>query len=131
MGRNLRFVCERPAKSSIVYTLQKTKTQWKSTRLLDFPWWNIFEMQGERKRSIFDLSWPDLSILEDESKKFVFLENKNIFAEKKNTVFLVLLGSTCVQNLRQFEFLTLAIKISFLFDFCTDVLLRGCPRKNV
>ena len=29
-----------------------------------------------------------------------------------------------MQNLRQFEFLTLAIKISFLFDFCTDVLLK-------
>ena len=74
-------------------------------------------MQGERKRSIFDLSWPDLSILEGESKKFVFLENKNIFEEKKYTVFLVflvLLGSTCVQNLRQFKFLTLAIKISYL-----------------
>ena len=92
-------------------------------------------MRGERKRSIFDLSWPGPSILEGESKKFVFLENKNIFEEKKKytafLVFLFLLGSTCVQNLRQFEFLTLAIKISFLFDFCTDVLLRGCPRKNV
>ena len=43
--------------------------------------------------------------------------------KKKYTAFLVLLGSTCVQKLRQFEFLTLAIKISFLFDFCTDVLL--------
>ena len=28
-----------------------------------------------------------------------------------------------MQKLRQFEFLTLAIKISFLFNFCTDVLL--------
>ena len=28
-----------------------------------------------------------------------------------------------MQKLRQFQFLTLAIKISFLFDFCTDVLL--------
>ena len=28
-----------------------------------------------------------------------------------------------MQKLRQFEFLTLAIKISFLYDFCTDVLL--------
>ena len=82
-------------------------------------------MRGERKRSIFDLSWPDPSILEGESKKFVFLKNKNIFEEKKYTVFLVLLGSTCVQNLRQFEFLTLAIKISFLFDFCTDVRLSA------
>ena len=74
-------------------------------------------MRGERKRSIFDLSWPGPSILEGESKKFVFLQNKNIFEEKKYTVFLVflvLLGSTCVQNLRQFEFLTLAIKISYL-----------------
>ena len=63
-------------------------------------------------------------ILEGEGEKFVFLKNKNIFEEKKYAAFLVLLGSTCVQKLRQFEFLTLAIKISFLFDFCTDVLLR-------
>ena len=28
-----------------------------------------------------------------------------------------------MKKLRQFEFLTLAIKISFLFDFCVDVLL--------
>ena len=80
-------------------------------------------MQSERKCSIFDLLWPDPSILEGESEKFVFLENKNIFEEKKYTAFLVTIGSTCVQKLRQFEFLTLAIKISFLFDFCTDVLL--------
>ena len=80
-------------------------------------------MRSERKCSIFDLLWPDPSILEGESEKFVFLENKNIFEEKKYTAFLVLLGSTYVQKLRQFEFLTLAIKISFLFDFCTDVLL--------
>ena len=46
-----------------------------------------------------------------------------IHLRKKITAFLVLLGSTCAQNFRQFEFLTLAIKISFLFDFCTDVLL--------
>ena len=66
----------------------------------------------------------DPSIL-GESEKFVFPENKNIFEEKqKYTVFLVLPGFTCVQNLRQFEFLTLAIKISFLFDYCTDVLLK-------
>ena len=32
-----------------------------------------------------------------------------------------------MQNLRQFEFLTLEIKIPFLFDFCTDVLLT-CPK---
>ena len=81
-------------------------------------------MRSERKCSIFDLLWPDPSILEGESEKFVFLENKNIFDEKKYTAFLVLLGSTCVQKLRQFEFLTLAKKISFLFDFCTDVLLN-------
>ena len=80
-------------------------------------------MRSERKCSIFDLLWPDPSILEGESEKFVFLENKNIFEEKKYTAFLVLLRSTCVQKLRQFEFLTLAIKISLLFDFRTDVLL--------
>ena len=71
-------------------------------------------MRGERKRSIFDLSLPDPSILEGESKKFVFLENKKHIWGKKYTVFLVLLGSTCVQNLRQFKFLTFAIKISYL-----------------
>ena len=69
-------------------------------------------MRSERKCSILDLLWPDPSILEGESEKFVFLENKNVFDEKKKyTAFLVLLGSTCVQKLRQFEFLTLAIKI--------------------
>ena len=40
-------------------------------------------MQSERKCSIFDLSWPDPSILEVENEKFVSLENKNIFEEKK------------------------------------------------
>ena len=67
-------------------------------------------MRSERKCSIFNLLWPDPSIPEGESEKFVFLEKKNIFEEKKYTVILVLLGSTCVQNLRQFEFLILAIK---------------------
>ena len=57
------------------------------------------------------------------AKSSFFLENNNIFEGKKYTVFLVLLRSTCVQKLRQFDFLTLAIKISFLFDFCTNVLL--------
>ena len=80
-------------------------------------------MRSKRKCSIFDLLWPDPSILEGESEKFVFLENKNIWG-KKYTAFLVLIGATCVQKLRQFEFLTPAIKISFLFDFCTDVLLK-------
>ena len=80
-------------------------------------------MRSERKCLIFDLLLPDPSIPMGESEKFVFLENKNIFEGKKYTAFLVLLGSTCVQNLRQFEFLTLAIKISLLFDFCTDILL--------
>ena len=54
-------------------------------------------MRSERKCSIFDLLWPDSSIPEGESEKFVFLENKNIFEEKKYTAFLVLLGSTYVQ----------------------------------
>ena len=31
-----------------------------------------------------------------------------------------------MEKLRQFEFLTLAIKIPFLLDFCTDVLLKFC-----
>ena len=80
-------------------------------------------MRSERKCSIFDLLWPDPSIPEGESEKFVFLENNNIFEGKKYTVFFILLGSTCVQKLRQFEFLILAIKISFLFDFCKHALL--------
>ena len=45
-------------------------------------------MQSERKCSIFDMLWPDQSILEDESEKFVFLENKNIFEEKNTQSFL-------------------------------------------
>ena len=110
--------------SYTTYFLQMTKSLGKSKRWIDFPWCNIFEMRSERKCSVFDLLWPDPSILEGESEKFVFLENKNIFEEKKYTAFLVLIGSTCVQKLRQFEFLTLAIKISFLFDFCTDVFLN-------
>ena len=38
-----------------------------------------------------------------------------------------------MQKLRQFESLTLAIKISFLFDFCTDVLLsiEMCVSLNI
>ena len=104
------------------------KSLWKSLLWLDFPWCNIFEKQSERKCSIFDPLWPDSSIQEGESEKFVFLENKSVFEEKKYTAFLFLLGSTYVQKLRQFEFLTPAIKIKFhfCFIFCTDVLLRGC-----
>ena len=41
-------------------------------------------MRSERKCLVFDLLWPDSSILEDESEKFVFVENKNMFEEKKN-----------------------------------------------
>ena len=93
------------------------KSLLKSTRWLDFPWCNIFEMQSERKCSISNLIWPDPSILEGESEKFVFLEKKNIFEEKKYTAFLVLQGSTCVQKLRQFEFLTLTIKFRFCLIF--------------
>ena len=58
-------------------------------------------MRSERKCSIFDLLWPDWSILDGESEKFVFLENENIFEKKK----------VYGQKLTQFEFLTLAIKI--------------------
>ena len=46
-------------------------------------------MTHGEKCSISDLLWPDPSILKGESEKFVFLG-------KKYTVFLVLLGSTCV-----------------------------------
>ena len=78
-------------------------------------------MRSERKCLVFDLSF---SFLEGKSEKFVFLENKNMFEGKKCTTFLVLLGSTCEEKLRQFEFLTLAINISFLFDICMDVFLN-------
>ena len=110
--------------SYTTYFLQMTKSLWKSKFWIDFPWCNIFEMRSERKCSVFDLLWPNSSILEGENEKFVFLENKNMLKEKKCTTFLVLLRSTCVQKLSQFEFLTLAIKISFLFDF-----LHGCLPK--
>ena len=89
--------------SYTTYIFQMTKSLWKSKRWIDFPWCNIFEMRTERKCSVFDLLWPDPSILEG--------ENKNMFEEQKCTTFLVLLRSTCVQKLRQFEALTLAIKI--------------------
>ena len=39
--------------------------------MTDFPRRNIFEMRSERKCSIFDLLWPDPSILEGESEKFL------------------------------------------------------------
>ena len=41
-------------------------------------------MRSERKCSVFDLLWPNSSILEGENEKFVFLENKNMLKEKKN-----------------------------------------------
>ena len=56
--------------------------------------------------------------------KSSFFSKIKTYLRKKYTVFLVLLGSTCMQNLRQFGFLTLVIKNSFLFDFCTDVLFN-------
>ena len=57
-------------------------------------------------------------------KSSFFSKIKTCLRKKKCKTFLVLLGSTCEQKLRQFEFLTLAINISFLFDFCTDVFLN-------
>ena len=57
------------------------------------------------------------------TKSSFFSKIKTCLRKKKCTTFLVLLRSTCVQKLSQFEFLTLAIKISFLFDFCKDALL--------
>ena len=65
------------------------------------------------------------------AKSSFFSKIKTYLMKKKYTAFLVLLGSTCVQKLRQFEFLTLAIKISFLFDFCTDVLLNATEIQNI
>ena len=69
--------------SYTTYFLQMTKSLGKSKRWIDFPWCNIFEMRSERKCSVFDLLWPDPSILEGESEKFVFLENKTCLRKKK------------------------------------------------
>ena len=55
---------------------------------LNFTEDDMFEMRSERKCSIFDLLWPDPSILEGESENLVFLENKNTFEEKNTQSFL-------------------------------------------
>ena len=109
--------------SYTTYFLQMTKSLGKSKRWIDFPWCNIFEMRSERKCSVFDLLWPDPSILEGESEKFVFLENKTCLRKKDAQTFLSTKVYLCAK-IEKFEFLTLAIKISFLFDFCTDVFLN-------
>ena len=74
--------------SYTTYFLQMTKSLGKSKRWIDFPWCNIFEMRSERKCSVFDLLWPDPSILEGESEKFVFLENKTCLRKKDAQTFL-------------------------------------------
>ena len=74
--------------SYTTYFLQMMKSLGKSKRWIDFPWCNIFEMRSERKCSVFDLLWPDPSILEGESEKFVFLENKTCLRKKDAQTFL-------------------------------------------
>ena len=79
-------------------------------------------MRSERKCSIFDLLWPDPSILEGESEKFVFLENKNVFDEKK------IHSVSCLTRV----YLCAEIEAIWIFDPCHKNLifvrfLHGCP----
>ena len=81
-------------------------------------------MRSERKCSIFDLLWPDPSIPEGESEKFVFLENNNIFEGKK------------IHSLSYLTRVYLCAKIEtiWVFDPCHKNFifvwfLRGCPLK--
>ena len=110
--------------SYTTYFLQMTKSLGKSKRWIDFPWCNIFEMRSERKCSVFDLLWPDPSILEGESEKFVFLENKNIFEGNK------------IHNLSCLTWVYLCAKIEtiWIFDPCHKNFifvwfLQGCLLK--
>ena len=67
-------------------------------------------------------------------KSSFFSKIKTYLRKKKYTVFLVflvLLGSTCVQNLRQFEFLTLAIKISYLVSTTQQKTQQCTPNKFI
>ena len=81
-------------------------------------------MRSERKCSIFDLLWPDPSIPEGESEKFVFLENNNIFEGKK------------IYSLSYLTRIYLCVKIEtiWVFDpwhknFIFVWFLHGCPLK--
>ena len=101
-----------------------TKSLWKSKRWIDFPWCNIFEMRSERKCLVFDLLWPDSSILEGESEKFVFLENKNMFKEKK------MQNLSCITRV----YLWAKIETIWIFDPCHKYFifvwfLHGCLLK--
>ena len=83
-------------------------------------------MRSERKCSIFDLLWPDPSILEGESEKFVFLENKNIFEEKE------ILNLSCLIRV----YLCAKIETIWIFDpshknFIFVWFLQGCPLNNL
>ena len=82
-------------------------------------------MRSERKCSIFDLLWPDPSILEGESEKFVFLENKNIFEEKK------IHSLSCLTKV----YLWAKIETIWIFESCHKNFifvwfLHGCPLKH-
>ena len=59
-----------------------------------------------------------------EIENFVFLEYINVSQGKNYIAFLILHEATCMQKLREFQFLSLAEKKSFLFDFCAKVLLN-------
>ena len=81
-------------------------------------------MRSERKCSIFDLLWPDPSILEGESEKFVFLEKKNIFEEKK------IHSHSCLTRV----YLCAKLETIWIFypchkNFILVWFLHGCPLK--
>ena len=61
------------------------------------------------------------------TKSSFFSKIKTCLRKKKCTTFLVLLRSTCVQKLSQFEFLTLAIK-NFIFVWFLHGCLLKCDR---
>ena len=110
--------------SYTTYFLQMTKSLGKSKRWIDFPWCNIFEMRSERKCSVFDLLWPDPSILEGESEKFVFLENKTCLRKKK------MLKLSCLTKV----YLCAKIETIWIFDPCHKNFifvwfLHGCLLK--
>ena len=82
-------------------------------------------MRSERKCSIFDLLWPDPSIPEGESEKFVFLENNNIFERKK-----IIHSLSCLTRV----YLCAEIETIWIFDPCQKNFifvwfLHGCPLK--
>ena len=107
--------------SYTTYFLQMTKSLWKSKF-----WIDVISLKCEANESVqFSTCYdPIHRFWRVKTKSSFFSKIKTCLRKKKCTTFLVLLRSTCVQKLSQFEFLTLAIKISYLFDFCRDVFLN-------